>query len=185
MLLTVPTNYNYENSSRVELVEQALFQLGALYPAIGEEDKAIEAINKIHKSQLDPNVLLAGIYIDKNELKKARELLQSSLYKSINHINFACLGLANSYMKDEKAIDMLNKMIEDIRRNDINKPEKFRSIWCFNEIPEGKRTITMNLYKNIFKVFEAPEFDLVREREEFIYIINELKKLEKKSLNMK
>ena len=220
-----------ENSNRVELVEQALFQLGALYPAIGEEDKAIEAIKKIHKSQLDPNVLLAGIYIDKNELKKARELLQSSLYKSINDINFACLGLANSYMKDEKdlsmiekyhnlsinikktflsngdsalalsteylifaqtylkfnedekAIDMLNKMVEDMRKHDINKPGKFRSIWCFNEIQDGKCTITMNLYENIFKIFEAPEFDLVREREEFIHLINELKKLEKKSLN--
>ena len=222
-----------ENSSRVELVEQALFQLGALYPAIGEEDKAIEAINKIHKSQLDTNVLLAGIYIDKNELKKAKEILQSSLYKSINDISFACLGLANSYMKDEKdlsmvekyynlsinikktflsngdsalalsteylslaqtylkfnedekAIDMLNKMVEDMRKHDINKPGKFRSIWCFNEIQDGKCTITMNLYENIFKIFEAEEFDSIREREEFIYIINELKRLEERSLNGK
>lgn len=222
-----------ENSSKVELIEQALFQLGALYPTIGEEDKAIEALNKIHKSELDPNVLLAGIYIEKKELKKARELLQSKLYKSISDITFVCLGLSNSYMKDEKdlsmiekyynlslnvkkvfspkgdsiltlsveylnfaqvylkfneaekAIDMLNKMVEDMRKHDINKPGRFRSIWCFNEIPEGKRTITMNLYENIFKIFEAPEFDLIREREEFINIINELKKIEKKYLNEK
>ncbi|KAJ50254.1 DNA-binding XRE family transcriptional regulator [Clostridium tetanomorphum] len=222
-----------KNSSRPELIEQALFQLGALYPTIGEEDKAIEALNKIHKSELDPNVLLAGIYIEKNESKKAREILQSKLYKSISDISFACLGLANSYMKDEKdlsmvekyydlsinvkkvfspagdsvltlaaeylnfahtylkfneaekAIDMLNKMIEDMRKYDINKPGGFRSIWCFNKIPEGKRTITMNLYENIFKIFEAPEFNLIREREEFTHIINELKKIEKKYLSDK
>lgn len=219
-----------QNCNKVDLVEQALFQLGAYYPVIGEEDKAIKALNKIHKSELDPNMLLAFIYMNKNELKKGRKMLQSKLYKSIDDIGHACLGLGNSYMKDEKglgmiekyynlsinikkalsfeensvlgiafeylnfaqaylkfneaekAISMLNRMVEDIRKNDINEPAKFSSIWCFNEIPEGKRTITMNLYENLFKIFEAPEFDLIREKEEFIRIIDELKSLEKKSL---
>ncbi|EPY2274037.1 helix-turn-helix domain-containing protein [Clostridium sporogenes] len=216
-----------KNCTNGELVEQALFQLGALYPSIGEEDKAIEALNKINKSQLDPNPLIANIYMEKNELKKAREILQSKLYKSINDITTVCLGLANSYMKDKKdlsmiekyynfsinikkvlssngdsilslsmeylnfaqvylkfgeskkAIDMLHNMIEDIREHDINEPENFRDIWCFNEIPKGKKTITMNLYENIFKIFEASEFDLIRENKEFIDIINDLKKLDK------
>lgn len=219
-----------KNCTKIELVEQSLFQLGALYPLVGEEDKAIEALNKINKSELDPNVLLASIYMEKNELKKAREMMQSKLYKSINDITFACLGLANSYMKDKKdlymvekyyslsinikkvfstdeesilglsmeylnfaqmylkfkdskkAIDMLHKMVKDIKEHDINEPENFRDIWCFNEIPNGKRTITMNLYENMFKIFEASEFDLIRKNEEFIDIINDLKKLEKKSL---
>ncbi|APH14873.1 helix-turn-helix family protein [Clostridium sporogenes] len=219
-----------KNCTKIELVEQSLFQLGALYPLVGEEDKAIEALNKINKSELDPNVLLASIYMEKNELKKAREMMQSKLYKSINDITFACLGLANSYMKDEKnlymvekyynlsidikkvfstdeesilglsmeylnfaqmylkfkdikkALGMLHKMVEDIKEHDINEPENFRDIWCFNEIPNGKRTITMNLYENIFKIFEAPEFDLIRESKEFICIMNDLKNLEKKPL---
>ncbi|WP_434296546.1 helix-turn-helix domain-containing protein [Clostridium sporogenes] len=222
-----------KNCTKIELVEQSLFQLGALYPLAGEEDKAIEALNKINKSELDPNVLLASIYMEKNELKKAREMMQSKLYKSINDITFACLGLANSYMKDEKnlymiekyynlsinikkvfstdgdsilglsmeylnfaqmylkfkdskkAIDMLHKMVEDVAEHDINESENFRDIWCFNEIPKGKKTITMNLYENIFKIFEAPEFDLIRENKEFIDIINDLKNLEKKSLSEK
>ncbi|MDU1320073.1 MAG: helix-turn-helix domain-containing protein [Clostridium botulinum] len=220
-----------KNCTKIELVEQSLFQLGALYPLVGEEDKAIEALNKINKSELDPNVLLASIYMEKNELKKAREMMQSKLYKSINDITFACLGLANSYMKDEKnlymiekyynlsinikkvfstdgdsilglsmeylnfaqmylkfkdskkAIDMLHKMVEDVAEHDINESENFRDIWCFNEIPNSKRTITMNLYENMFKIFEASEFNLIRKNEEFIDIINDLKKLEKKYLN--
>ncbi|WP_411680706.1 helix-turn-helix domain-containing protein [Clostridium thailandense] len=222
-----------QNCSKVELVEQALFQLGAYYPTIGKEDKAIEALNRIHKSELDPDVLLAYIYINRNELKEARKMLQSKLYKGIDDIGHACIGLANSYMKDEKdfamaekyhnlyidirkvfsngensvlgfafeylnfahtclmfneaekAINILNKMIEDIEKNDINTPQKFSSIWCFNEIPEGKRTITMNLYENLFKVLEAPEFDLIRERPQFINIKKDLKILEKKSLEKK
>ena len=207
--------------NKVELVEQALFQLGALYPAINEEDKAIEALNKIKKSQLDPNIILANIHIRKKEFKKARQILQSNLFKSINDISITCMGLANSYMQDKKDVDMiekyhnlsinirktissnrhtglslsneylnyahiylkfnevekalniLGKMVEDIRIHDINKPIKFSSVWCFNEIPEGERTITMNLYENIFKIFEAPEFNLIREKEKFTDIINE------------
>lgn len=220
-----------KNCNKTELVEHALFQLGALYPSIDEEDKAIEALNKIHKSQLDPDVLMANIYMKKKEFKKAREILQSHLYKSINDVSMLCSGLANSYMDDEnalyiieryynlainvkkvlspdgdavlalsfgylnfaqvylkfnekkKAIRMLQKMIEDLRENDINKLGKFSSVWCFNDIPQGKRTITMNLYENIFKIFEAPEFDLIRDSEEFVSIVRELKELEEKSLN--
>lgn len=219
-----------KNCTKIELVEQALFQLGALYQSIGEEDKAVEALNKINKSKVNPDMLLANIYMEKNELKKAREMMQSKLYKSINDITFACLGLANSYMKDEKnlcmvekyynlsinikkvfstdgesilglsmeylnfvqmylkfkdgekALGMLHKMVEDIKKYDINEPENFSSLWCFNEIPKSKRTITMNLYENIFKIFEAPEFELIRESKEFICIMNDLKNLEKKSL---
>lgn len=222
-----------QNCNKAELVDQALYQLGALYPSIGEEDKAVEALSKINKSKLDPDMLLASIHIKRNELKKARELLQSSLYKSVNDIGMVCMGLANSFMKDKKdlniiekyynlsinvkkvlspdgysalglameylnfaetylkfnetkkAIDMLHNMVEDIRKNDINEPAKFRSIWCFSEIPVGARTITMNLYENIFKIFEQSIFDTIRESDEFISIINDLKKLEEKSLSKK
>lgn len=98
-----------KNCTKIKLVEQALFQLGALYQSIGEEDKAVEALNKINKSKVNPDMLLANIYMEKNELKKAREMMQSKLYKSINDITFACLGLANSYMKDEKNLCMVEK----------------------------------------------------------------------------
>lgn len=222
-----------KNCSRIDLVEAALFQLGALYSLIEEDDKAIDALNKIHKSQCDPNDILASIYIKKGETKKARKLFQSKMYKNICDITLICMGLANSYIKDEKdlsmaeryynlaidikkvfstegesvlglsmeylnfaetylkfnedekAIAMLQKMVEDIRNNDINKPGKFKNAWCFNEIPDGKPTITMNLYENVFKIFEQPVFDIIRESEDFIEIVDDLKKLEKKSLSKK
>lgn len=219
------------NCNKSELVEHALFQLGALYPSIDEDDKAIEALNRIHKSQLDPDVLLANIHMKKKEFKKAREILQSNLYKNINDITTLCLGLANSYIDDKKglniieryhnlsiniqkavsqgegyklnlsfeylnfaqvylkfneskkAITMLQKMVGGLRDHDINEPEKFSSIWCFNEIPQEKRTITMNLYETIFKIFEAPDFDLIRDSEEFMSIVKELKTLEERYLD--
>ncbi|KOA18663.1 HTH-type transcriptional regulator Xre [Clostridium homopropionicum DSM 5847] len=220
-----------KNCSKMELVEAALFQLGALYSGIGEEDKAIEALNKINKSQCDPNDILASIYIQKNELKKGRELFQSKLYKSIHDISLICMALANSHSKNEKnlilvekyynlsikikeaflpeaasviglsteylnfaqsylkfnekekAIEMLKKMIEDMKRNDINRPGKFNDVWCFNEIKDGERTITMNLYENMFKIFEGEEFDLIRESDDFIDIVKDLKDIEKRSIS--
>lgn len=42
-----------KNCTKIKLVEQALFQLGALYQSIGEEDKAVEALNKINKSKVN------------------------------------------------------------------------------------------------------------------------------------
>lgn len=219
-----------QNCTKEEYVEQALFQLGAYYPSIGEEDKAIEALNKIHKSEFDPNDILSSIYIQKNELKKGRELLQGKLYKSIFDISFACMGLANSYMKDEKdlamvekycnlsfnikkaftfegesvlnlsmeylhfaeaylkfnepdkALNMLHKMLEDMKNNDINNPKKISSLWCFNEVPTGQRTITMNLYENMVKIFEEPIFNPIRESEDFIGIMNDLRDMYKSSL---
>lgn len=219
------------NCSKEEIVEQALFQLGALYPSIGEEEKGVKALKKIHKSELDPDMLLANIYIGKNELKKARGMLQSKLFKDLNDMTYVCLGLAKSYIKEEKglntiekyfnlildikkvflckgdcifglafeyltfsqiylefnenkkAIDMLHKMVQDIRKNDINKPRKFNSVWCFNEIPQGKKRITMNLYENLFEIFKGKNFDLIRKSEEFNKIIRELKVLEEKSLS--
>ncbi len=98
------------------------------------------------------------------------------------------LNYAQMYLKfkdSKKALGMLHKMVEDIKEHDINEPENFRDIWCLNEISNGKRTITMNLYENIFKIFEAAEFDLIRESKEFICIMNDLKNLEKKSLREK
>jgi DNA-binding XRE family transcriptional regulator len=302
-----------KNCNNKELVDQALFQLGALYPLVEEEDKAIIALEKLKKSQLDPNMLLASIYIGRNEFKRARTLLQTNLYKSISDIGMSCMGLANSHMKEnkdlemvekyyrlslnmkravseveatedtdehaqvdisteaeafisshatvdgnassetdgdavvsnassetdidavdvkagnetdgdaidgngsnktdadsdtnvnrnanrdvsisglslameylslaqiylevkesQKAMGMLLKMLEDLKQNDINKPESFNSIWCFNEIPAAKRTITMNLYENILKILEQPIFDAIRGSKEFENILGNI-----------
>ncbi|NEU05386.1 helix-turn-helix domain-containing protein [Clostridium senegalense] len=222
-----------KNCNDIDLIEQSLFQLGAAYSIVGEEDKAIDALEKIKKSQLDTDIVLSSIYIRKKEFKKARELLQSNLFKDINNITMICMGLANSYYneskskdrlkimeryynlsidlkrmilpkensilglhieylnlaevylnfkEDKKAIKMLYEMVEDIKYNDINNMKKFSNFWCFNEMKTSERTITMNLYENIFKIFEHKEFDLIRESNDFKNIVKELQVLEEKSL---
>ena len=213
-----------ENSNNMELVETALFQLGALYE---DPEKAIEALNKIHKSKCDPDDILSSIYIKRGDIRKGRELLQGKLYKAMIDIRNSAIGLANSYKDDlymiekcykmavdikkfffnenpsfssaieylilsqsylkfnkiEEAIKPLNEMLNDLRKNDINKPIKFSSVWCFNELKENKRSITVSLYENIFKILEEPLFDVLRDKNEFKNIVEEVRNLEKKSLN--
>lgn len=215
------------NCTKMELVEGALFQLGAIYAELKEYDKAIEALNRIHKSQCDPNDILSSIYIKQEKYKEARRLLQGKLYKGIHEISMACMGLTTSYekydkdyemaekyqklaldikkiiSKDEntslismleylrlgevyiksnkynKAIETLKLMMDNIRANDINDFEKdINNIWCFNELTFAERTLTLNLYENISKIFEEPIYDVIRENKEFISILNELKRLE-------
>ena len=58
------------NCTDTKLVECALFALGAMYSQVGEDDKAIDSLNKIHKSQCDPNDILATYILNKINLKK-------------------------------------------------------------------------------------------------------------------
>lgn len=221
-----------DNSSDIDIVEPSLFELGALYMSVGEQDKAVEALNKIRKSQCDPNDLLAAIYIEQNKHKEARKLLQGKLYQSIFYISHVCMGLANSYLKSgedfgmvekyynlainikksltpngeetlslsteylhlatscleadktAKAIESLKTMVEYMKKSDINQIQDINNIWCFSELETREKTITMNLYENIFKMFEDPRFDTIREHEDFISILETIKRLEDKSLKM-
>ncbi|RMD04035.1 XRE family transcriptional regulator [Clostridium autoethanogenum] len=215
-----------ENCNDTKLVEQALFQLGGIYSSIGENDKGIEALNKIHKNQFNVDFMLANIYLSKNEMKEARKILQSQLWKNIFGISFTCLALAKSYIKDKnsdvidkycnlavsvkklfspecdkvigmhveymnfaqiylrldenkKAIEMLYKWIQCIKNNDINAPKDFSSTWCFNELSEGERAFTLDLYENMMKVLEDPVFDPIRKSNDFKAILKDLKEIRK------
>ncbi|AZV56358.1 helix-turn-helix transcriptional regulator [Clostridium sp. AWRP] len=215
-----------QNCDYTKLVEQSLFQLGGIYSSIGENDKGIEALNKIHKNQFNVDFMLANIYLSKNRMKEARKILQSQLWKNIFGISFTCLALAKSYIKDKnsdvidkycnlavsvkklfspecdkvigmhveymnfaqiylqfgenkKAVEMLHKWIQYIKNNDINAPKDFSSSWCFNELSEGERAFTLDLYENMMKVLEDPVFDPIRKSNDFKAILKDLKEIRK------
>lgn len=90
------------NCNDIKLVEPALFCLGSLYSSNGEHDKAIQTLNKIHKSQCNPDDILAHIYLEQSKIKEGRSLLQWNLFKAISDISLSCMSLANSYVKVEK-----------------------------------------------------------------------------------
>lgn len=212
------------NSVDVELVEPSLFQLGALYSDLEEYDKAVEVLNKIHRSNCDPNDILSSVYIRQGKLKEARRILQSKLYKSIHDISLTCMSLAGSYRKYEKdfdiaerysqlpikfkqatalnlfmeyynlaeiyiqkndnhkAIETLKLMLEEIKKQDINKVSQINNIWCFNDMEVGERLLTMNLYENISKMLEDPSLDPIRENGEFTDIVEEVRALKDRAM---
>ncbi len=141
---------------------------------------------------------LANSYYNESKSKDRLKIMERYYNLSINlkrmilskensilglHIEY--LNLAEVYLnfkEDKKAVKMLYEMVEDIKYNDINNMKKFSNFWCFNEMKTSERTITMNLYENIFKIFEHKEFDLIRESNDFKNIVKELQVLEEKSL---
>lgn len=98
-----------QNSDKEELVEQALYQLSGIYGSEKKYDEAIKVLNKIRKSEVQTDVMLASIYIRKGDLKKGREIFQSELYKNISFSSMICSNLAWSYVKNEKDLSIAEK----------------------------------------------------------------------------
>jgi transcriptional regulator with XRE-family HTH domain len=99
------------NCSKINLVEKSLYQLSSLYSSIGQYDKAIDALNKIHNNKLNINLMLSIVYIKKNNIKKARKILQGELWKNIFENSNICMVLANSYLHCEKDINIIERYL--------------------------------------------------------------------------
>ncbi len=84
-----------------KLIEGALFQLGTYYPMIGEREKAIEALKKIHKPESNPDSIIASIYIQEGKNDEAIKILQKNLWKVIQEVNLLCLSLSSAYTTNE------------------------------------------------------------------------------------
>lgn len=98
-----------KNSDEERLVEQSLYQLSGIYGTEKKYDEAIKVLNKIRKSEVETNLMLASIYIQKGDLKKGREIFQSELYKNIYFSSMVCSNLAWSYVKNEKDLSIAEK----------------------------------------------------------------------------
>lgn len=120
------------NCNDIKLLEPSLFCLGSLYSTNGEQDKAMDALNKIHKSQCDPDDILAHIYLEQDKVKEGRRLLQWKLFKAISDISLSCMSLANSYAKVEKDFsiaDRYHNLAIEIKKLVQGEKEDVLSIW--------------------------------------------------------
>lgn len=120
------------NCNDINLVEPSLLALGTLYSENDNNDKAIEALNKIHKNECDPDTILANIYIKQNKLKEARNLLQSKLYKCIIDMALTCLSLTNAYVKggeDFVIIEKYHNMAINCKKLASTEGEGALSLW--------------------------------------------------------
>lgn len=120
------------NCNDIKLLEPSLFCLGSLYSTNGEQDKAMDALNKIHKSQCDPDDILAHIYLEQDKVKEGRRLLQWKLFKAISDISLSCMSLANSYVKVEKDFfiaDRYHNLAIEIKKLVQGEMEDVLSLW--------------------------------------------------------
>jgi transcriptional regulator with XRE-family HTH domain len=94
------------------------------------------------------------------------------------HLGEACLR----HGKIEKALDSFKTMLDHVKHNDINILGDFAEVWCFNELKRGEQKLSMNLYENLYKLFEQPVYESIRDNEEFKRIMAELRGIEKRYL---
>ncbi|WP_234121536.1 helix-turn-helix domain-containing protein [Clostridium hydrogenum] len=121
-----------QNSDKEELVERALYQLSSVYSSMGREEEAIEALNKIRKSEFNVDVMLANIYIKNGDLKKGREIFQSELYKNICFSDMIFSALAESYVKKEKDLKSAERYLNlsiDVKKAFLVDGKSVLSMW--------------------------------------------------------
>ncbi|BAH05351.1 helix-turn-helix domain-containing protein [Clostridium kluyveri] len=98
-----------KNCGNSEITEQALYLLSGIYLSKDEDDRSVEVLNKIHKSEYNIDFMLANIYIKKGDIKKGRKMLQMQLWKNIFEMSSVLMCLAKSYLKDKKDLDIIEK----------------------------------------------------------------------------
>ena len=194
---------------------------------IYEECETMFSSGKLKEGIIDPNSMIANAYIEKGEYNKARKMLQEKMYKDVVDIHFACMFIMNSFRKEGKALNMIEKyqnlsiglkklfstegesplglsmdylnyafdsmrgnqaeksveflknMIGELKKQDINKNVDFKKVWCFNEIEVKKRSVTQNIYDNVFTLLEEKEFNTIRDSGDFKNVIKELQTMRK------
>lgn len=143
-----------QNAYKEELVEQALYQLSGIYCEEKKYDKAIKALNKIRKSEVQTEVMLASIYIQRGDLKKGREIFQSELYKNVIFSGMICNNLAWSYVKNEKDLSIAEKYYNlsiNIKKAFVVDGKSALNLWrdylglvsTYLKFKEGKKSIDM------------------------------------------
>ncbi|MHC6179744.1 hypothetical protein ACYUJ6_07795 [Clostridium sp. JNZ X4-2] len=128
---------------------------------------------------------------DKNDLKLVERYLNTAIdikrafspeAEAVLGLHIEYMNFANVYLKmgeKEKAFGMLEKWIEYIEVNNLNKKEKISSAWCFDELSGNKPGFTLDMYENMSKLLEDDIFDPVREDDRFVQISDRVNKMKK------
>jgi len=178
------------NADKEELVEQALYQLSGIYCEEKKYDEAIKALNKIRKSEVQTEVMLASIYIQKGDLKKGREIFQSELYKNVIFSGMICNNLAWSYVKNEKDLSIAEKYYNlsiNIKKAFMVDGKSALNLWSdylglastYLKFKEGKKSIDM-LYSMVkdMKCNDVNKLDLSS-----MWYLSEIDKNDKMEIN--
>ncbi|HBC97789.1 MAG TPA: transcriptional regulator [Clostridium sp.] len=109
-----------KNCSDKNIIEQALYVLSSIYSSRGQDERAVEVLKKINKSEYQVDFMLANIYLKKKDtLNKGRKILQGQLWKDIFYMSFILMCLAKSYCEDKNNLELAERYLNtaiDIKR---------------------------------------------------------------------
>ena len=98
------------NSTDEDTVAASKIQLVNYYASFEEFDKSLKILENMKKPLGNTNIIKAGIYIRKNDLKEGRRLYQYEFFNSITEAQAILHGLASSYYKDD--LELAEKYME-------------------------------------------------------------------------
>lgn len=111
-------------TSDSELQKAALICLSSLYSMTDKNKEAIEILEGFPKTQYDSQILLVSLYMKENQLEKAKNINQKSLYKDINGILMSVHGMFNIAIEErnyEFALDLAEKQKSIIKLFNLDK----------------------------------------------------------------
>lgn len=97
---------------------------------------------------------------------------------SFYHMYFAKVYL--KFNEKKKSMEAINRMLDFMKRTNINKPQNLASIDCFDEIKDHEVDVKINMYESVLKTLEEKDFDLLRDDVAFKNVIEEIERLNKR-----
>ncbi|MGL5066335.1 MAG: helix-turn-helix domain-containing protein [Sarcina sp.] len=112
------------NSNDADLIKSSIMVIGNINAVLEDYDKALEIYSKVQKDEMCVDNMIGDIYIKKGEVKKGREIIQTSLLRNISNIEVAIASLSNSYktedMERAKKYLKLRRNLMDVLDRDVN-----------------------------------------------------------------
>lgn len=121
----------YKSEER-EIKESALCMLSSLYMMSERCEEAIEAIESIEVSSINPKLMLSPIYYQMGKIEESKKLDQELLFKSINDIMLTLVSLSKTFRKEEDYETALK--LADINRSigELFDVERFIGLGNYN-----------------------------------------------------
>ena len=103
-----------QESEQPEMRDAARYVLANLYNMLEEPDKALKALEDLHRPEINTRLLRAGIFLEKGDVAAAEREQQLGLYTAGRDVCLHLMGLASAASRQEepqRALELLDRAL--------------------------------------------------------------------------
>lgn len=162
-----------KDSGDMQMHDSACASLSNIYLVQGRMQEALEVLDEIAQQDIDASQLKAGIYLNQNDYKKAKEMYDAIMLKNIMNVRMCLIGLSTmaTLQKDgEKVIKTVKQIEELLALFEIDVPLANEYLQCTRvcieqrKHTEGKEYLKKCLHSLCTKV-AYPAFSIKEQKE--------------------